>query len=295
MSFSASAWVDEIAPIIGNPARIAVLAYLARCMNHGDGRCFPKVATIAAKTGLSERCVQKCLRWLEWASLLTPERRGGRLSSLYHLHLGRTPNRPEAAPRGERGAPLGVNVVHLEPPVEVNVVHPEPEEEENQKEEPRESTSPQAAPHTPPPPADEISVSKEGNEEVPDGYQPEPETRELIREAGLDWRDDREATYRWERSRPRRTPLPDDWAPNAEDRAYARSKGLDPDDELPRFVNHHRATGKTMADWAAAWRSWCDKGSVFAARGVRFAPRHGPGRRTVADDIAERLFGRAAA
>src|SRR4051794_1477698 len=116
MSFSASGWVDEIAPAIGNSARIAVLNYLARCMNHGDGRCFPRVATIARMTGLGERCVQKCLRWLERAGLLTPVRRGGRLSSLYVLHVGRSPRIAEVAPRGEPGAPLEVNVVHLEPP-----------------------------------------------------------------------------------------------------------------------------------------------------------------------------------
>lgn len=36
--------------------------------------------------------------------------------------------------------------------------------------------------------------------------------------------------------------------------------------EFPRFCDHHRAKGSVMADWRAAWRTWCSNALKFAAK-----------------------------
>jgi len=60
-----------------SPAQKAVLISLADNAND-DGVCWPSVATIGARTCLSERAVRNALRWLEEASLLQSHQRFGR-------------------------------------------------------------------------------------------------------------------------------------------------------------------------------------------------------------------------
>jgi hypothetical protein len=55
-----------------------------------------------------------------------------------------------------------------------------------------------------------------------------------------------------------RSQIPSDWRPHAIGLAYAAERGVKVLQELPRFINHHQAKGNLMADWAAAWRTWCD-------------------------------------
>lgn len=61
----------------------------------------------------------------------------------------------------------------------------------------------------------------------------------------------------------RKSKLPDDFALTTERRdaalSYWRERNrldLNVDDEFERFLAHHRANGKTMADWDAAWKTW---------------------------------------
>ena len=35
--------------------------------------------------------------------------------------------------------------------------------------------------------------------------------------------------------------------------------------EFPHFADHHRAKGNVLADWNAAWRTWCRRGVKFDA------------------------------
>jgi len=58
-----------------------------------------------------------------------------------------------------------------------------------------------------------------------------------------------------------RAPLPDLWAISDVERAYAKDRGF-ADGQIASmataFENHHRAKGSLMADWTAAWRTWCE-------------------------------------
>jgi hypothetical protein len=51
--------------------------------------------------------------------------------------------------------------------------------------------------------------------------------------------------------------------------------------EFEKFANHHRAHGKKMDDWRAAWYYWCSNVKGFAPRGDLFdmsnEPEHWPG------------------
>lgn len=70
-----------------------------------------------------------------------------------------------------------------------------------------------------------------------------------------------------------RAPLPDDWAPTTGDIEHARERGF-ADQQIHAiaraFANHHRAKGNLMADWGAAWRTWCENEIKF--QGNRGAP-----------------------
>lgn len=56
----------------------------------------------------------------------------------------------------------------------------------------------------------------------------------------------------------RRTKISDDWQPLPDDVAYADAHGIA---DLPAVVEHfrdyHLSRGSLMADWRAAWRTWC--------------------------------------
>ena len=90
------------------------LVLLALADNANDeGMCWPSMATIVAKTSLSDRCIQEAIRALEVTGMLSIHERSGR-SNYYTV----TP---------ERGAPP--NVAHPAPdsPPPPNVAHQTPE------------------------------------------------------------------------------------------------------------------------------------------------------------------------
>lgn len=50
---------------------------------------------------------------------------------------------------------------------------------------------------------------------------------------------------------------------------YAKQLGMtdaDLDIECDKFENHHRAKGSLMADWDAAWRTWCRNWQTFSQK-----------------------------
>ena len=60
------------------------------------------------------------------------------------------------------------------------------------------------------------------------------------------------------KSRRRASQIAPDGQPTEADLAFARKEGIaDPFAIVGPFVDHHRAKGSTMLDWAAAWRTWC--------------------------------------
>lgn len=68
-------------------------------------------------------------------------------------------------------------------------------------------------------------------------------------------------------SRSRRTQIAADEQPNETQRRHAaESVGMTPAvfrSEWQRFRDHHRAKGSVMADWDAAWRTWCANWTRF--------------------------------
>jgi len=71
------------------------------------------------------------------------------------------------------------------------------------------------------------------------------------------------------KSRP--TTIPDGFAPTEAMLAWADAKPLAPAFvalETEKFREHFTATGKTMTDWAAAWRTWMLRSLDYAARGA---------------------------
>jgi len=57
-----------------------------------------------------------------------------------------------------------------------------------------------------------------------------------------------------------RTQIAEEAQPNEKDRLAANECGLTTEifrNEWRRFRDHHRAKGSVMADWSAAWRTWC--------------------------------------
>jgi hypothetical protein len=68
----------------------------------------------------------------------------------------------------------------------------------------------------------------------------------------------------------KRTRIAEDWQPSARCAAFARDLGLEPAQLVGPFVDHHLAKGSLMADWDAAWRTWC-------RNDVKFAQRRAPG------------------
>lgn len=95
MSIQAVAWAFDV-PIPGAPKGIATsamrfaLVALANYANQ-DGRCWPKMTTLAANTALSERHLRRALTALEETGLIRREERrrddGTRLSSTFLLAI----------------------------------------------------------------------------------------------------------------------------------------------------------------------------------------------------------------
>jgi uncharacterized protein YdaU (DUF1376 family) len=66
--------------------------------------------------------------------------------------------------------------------------------------------------------------------------------------------------------------------PDAVDIAAAEDAGLAPDQasrEWGKFVDYHRSRGSVMADWRAAWRTWCRNAVEFMSRN-RSPPQSSP-------------------
>jgi hypothetical protein len=60
-----------------------------------------------------------------------------------------------------------------------------------------------------------------------------------------------------------RTRIPADWKPDDAGVAFARDRGVAIPNETQRFIDHHQAKGSLMADWKAAWRTWCGMAVQF--------------------------------
>lgn len=62
-----------------------------------------------------------------------------------------------------------------------------------------------------------------------------------------------------------RAPCPPDWWPDLNGLQFAAERNVDPKTVVPQFRDWHLAKGSLMADWSAAWRTWCGNQVRFAA------------------------------
>jgi hypothetical protein len=133
-----------------------------------------------------------------------------------------------------------------------------------------------------------------------DDQQPDPQTthnrptsdpkykKEIIEEGK------KEKKERGPRGKPR-TPIAEDWAVTDKGHDYARKSGFDEAkiaDMGRRFFNHHTSRGSLMADWEAAWRTWCDNEIKFNANRtvipMRGPPNRAPSFHEIARDLSPR-------
>jgi len=93
--------------------------------------------------------------------------------------------------------------------------------------------------------------------------------------------------------KPRPTTIPDGFEPTEAMLAWANAKPLTPafvTAETEKFREHFAATGKTMTDWAAAWRKWMLQAVDYAPRG---SPNGRAPRMTADEKVAMVLRGRS--
>lgn len=65
------------------------------------------------------------------------------------------------------------------------------------------------------------------------------------------------------RLKPRST-ISADWKPTPPGIEFAKARQLNPD-EVQKFRDYHLGKGSLMADWNAAWRTWCTKAAAWRA------------------------------
>lgn len=120
MSVKASTWAWELvaAGVPTSPAESLVLLRLADRADD-DGVCWPGHARTAADLGMTVRGVQKCVRRLQAAGLISVEERvahnGKTLRSTFQLHInsgGELHSPPPKRGGDEQDSSLGVNGIH---------------------------------------------------------------------------------------------------------------------------------------------------------------------------------------
>lgn len=60
-----------------------------------------------------------------------------------------------------------------------------------------------------------------------------------------------------------RSSIPADWQPDQAGWEFASARDITLSVTVPKFRDYHIAKGSLMADWAAAWRTWCSNDVQF--------------------------------
>ncbi len=241
MSRAALEWAFE-APVEG-PAK-AVLLVLADHAN-AEGRCWPGMARIVARSGFQERTVRRALRALEEAGHIEV---GGRPGSVPEY---RVLSRPVAmAPVGEqRPLPLmrrvPVGAVREAAPAYVTGAAAET---------PAASVSTGAAA----PSGGAVTLAGGAASLAPESRNnPEGTQGNRGRRAG------------GAAPTSRGTRIPDDWQPTEIDRQFAAKRDV-PLREVEAFRSYWQGVSGakgTSPDWSARWRTWCMRYVEFSQRG----------------------------
>jgi hypothetical protein len=114
-------------PLKSHTAKLVLLAIADNA--NDQGHCWPSMATLARKCGLTTRAVRAQINAMEKAGVLTAKRGNGRTSTRYHIHIPEGNDIPPAKrggndipPREERHAPSEGN--HVPPNHKGTIIEP---------------------------------------------------------------------------------------------------------------------------------------------------------------------------
>ena len=221
------------------PTQRLVLLAIADCANDHGAEAYPSNATLAAKTGLSERGVRKAIGELEALGELEVQYKSGPHGcNRYRVLM------PDPAPDARSsGTPEADDTRHDVPGTRHDMPGPHP------------------APHSGDPAPHSGDPAPRAKNPAPRAPKPsEPSLTIKNRQGGA-----REK---------RGTRLPDDFAVTAEMVAWARERvpNVDGRWETEKFINYWRAASGATAvkrDWVAAWRNWMLKAAERPRPGGR--------------------------
>ena len=226
MSFTAEKWAWQ-QQCRSAPAKYVLVFYAGYANEEGD-RAFPSMQTVCRVTQLAEQTVRRALADnIEDGLMERVERHapnGRQLSTEYRLKLRETT--PSDLPGGEGTKSTRVRVVNppLDPP-----------------------------------------TSTRGRVLDPPGNPTTVVPREVQTESHHQTPESVDGGVARTRTRERRTQVSESWQPGEQGIAFAESKGVpDVGDQVERFIAYHRSRGSLMADWSAAWRTWCSNYRRFA-------------------------------
>lgn len=251
MSMAALEWAFEVA--VEGPAK-AVLLVLADHAN-AEGKCWPGMARMVARSGFQERTVRRALRTLEEAGHIEV---GGRPGSTPEY---RVLSRPVAwQPVGEqRRLPL------------VRV--------------PKGGAVREAAPVTAAAPAAKAAPASrsKGAASLAGGaasLAPKPRINQERTKRNRKGEAAPAADAAAPASPRRATRIPDDWQPTEVDAAFARQRGV-PLSEVEAFRSYWQGrsgSAATSPNWSARWRTWCMRWVEYRGRDAARARTAGGGR-----------------
>lgn len=228
------------------PTQRLVLLAIADCANDHGAEAYPSNATLAAKTGLSERGVRKAIAELEALGELEVQYKSGPHGCNRYRVIMSDPA-PDAR---SSGIPEADGTRHNVPGTRHDVPgtrHDMP------------GTHP--APHSGNP-------ARRSGDPAPRSENPAPRAPKPL-EPSLTIKN-RQRGAREKRG----TRIPDDFAVTAEMVAWARERvpNVDGRWETEKFINYWRAASGATAvkrDWVAAWRTWMLKAAERAPTGGR--------------------------
>lgn len=232
MSSIAIKWVSET--IVGNQTAKQLLLFLATHNFHKPGIFF-KLETIAKQMEVTVRSVQKAFKILQDKNLVTKQSRFDAETSRQTTNAYYL-NIPDSFVdkyfgEGELGSSLGVNYVQGGEELRSGGV--------------REKRS--------------------NSHEYSTGYR-EP----AIPNSNINNKINNN-TYRRKQRATKTTKIPSNFVPSEKHLQLSTELGLDVQKESDKFIDHYKATGKSMTDWNACFRNWLRKAKDFSinVRGKR--------------------------
>lgn len=226
-------WMDNQAVDDLWIAYVGVYAWAIYCVlvRHADdrGRAMPSREEISKITGISLSEVKRSLKVLLGSGLVKRARKGSPTSpTVYQVR---------ALPESKNTAGPTARAVVAAPPqkaVKPNILTPTQAKEDGTR-------SFLSALD------DMVEEEIEEQEEVVVEPEPEPETKP--EPVGM-------MVTKTAAKSSRQKKLPKNWKPNDTHRRIATEEGVDLEREVTGFRDHAEATGRTMLDWDAAFRTW---------------------------------------